>query len=266
MNRGGTPACRLKNPRRRKEVFKIVGMTKEELIALDPQSVDWSLSDEETFYIAKTLGAYWGYNYEVAKKGRSGLHAILKSGLHSDGFFVSAILLEHPNIRWLFANQMVLKFKELGIPKPDWIAGIPKGATELGKDVARIMGVKNAKMIKGDDGRIVLESSIAPDETLLGVEDFSTRGTGFREAVLNILSKQPKVKFLPYYEVILNRGGLTEVEVEGIAKPFRIVSVAVKRINDWSPPECPPCNDFNSKPIKPKATDENWRLITTSQQ
>lgn len=247
-------------------MLKIIGMAREELIVLDSAEVNWLLSDEETFYIAKTLGAYWGYNYEAAKKGKPGLHAILKSELHSDGFFISAILLEHSNIQWLFANQMVLKFNGLGIPKPDWVAGIPKGATELGKDVARIMGVKNAEMKKGDDDRITLESEIAPDETLLGIEDFSTRGTGFREAVLNILSKQPKVKLLPYYGVILNRGGLTEVAVDGIDRPFRIMPVAVKRINDWKPEECPLCNDFGSKPIKPKATEENWQLITTSQE
>lgn len=247
-------------------MFKIIGISKEELIALDPQSVDWLLSDEETFYIAETLGAYWGYNYEVAKKGKPGLHAILKSELHSDGFFISAILLEHPNLRWLFANQMVLRFNGLGILNPDWVAGIPKGATELGKDVAKIMGVKNAEMKKGDDDRITLESEIGQDETLLGVEDFSTRGTGFREAVLNILSKQPRVRFLPYYGVILNRGGLTEVEVEGIDRSFRIVPVAVKRINDWKTEECPLCKDFGSEAIKPKATEENWLAITTSQE
>lgn len=252
-------------------MFKITGMTKEELLGIHPDSLMRPgdvhlLTEEEVIYIAETLGAFWKYNYEVAKQGKSGLHAILKSGLHSDGFFISAILLEHSNIRWLFANQMVLRFNELGIPKPDWIVGIPKGATELGKDVAEIMGVKNAEIKKGDDGRISLESEIMPDETLLGVEDFSTRGTGFKEAVLAILSKQPKVKFLPYYGVILNRGGLTEVEAEGIAQPFRIVPVTVKRINDWEPPECPLCREFGSEAIKPKATEESWRLITTSQQ
>lgn len=246
-------------------MLKIIGMTKEELIALDPQKVDWPLSDEETFYIAKTLDAYWRYDYEAAQQGRPGLHAVLKSELHSDEFFVSAILLEHPNIRRLFANQLVMRVNRLGIPKPDWIAGIPKGATELGKDVAEIMGVKNTKMIKGEDGRIILESSIAPGETLLGIEDFSTRGTGFTEAVLDILSKQPEVKFLPYYGTILNRGGLKEIKVEGIAKPFQIVPVAVRRVKDWKPEECPLCK-MGSSPIKPKATDENWRLITTSQQ
>ncbi len=237
-------------------------MTKEELIALDPQSVDWLLSKEEIIYIAETFGAYWRYNYEAAKQGRVGIHAILKSELHSDGFFVSRILLDAPNIRWIFANQLVLRFNRLGIPKPDWVVGIPDGATKLGEDVAKIMGGKNAEM-KKEDGRIVLVSLIGAGESLLGIEDFCTRGTGFKEAVLDILSKQPEVKFLPYESVILNRGGLKEIVIEGIGS-FEVVPAVEHRVNDWEPKECPLCK-MGSKPIKPKATDENWRLITTSQ-
>lgn len=244
-------------------MFEIIGMTKEELIALDPQSIDWPLSKEEIIYIAETFWAYWRYDYEAAKQGRVGMHAILKSELHSDGFFISRILLEHPNIRRIFANQLVLRFNKLKAPKPDWVAGIPDGATKLGEDVAEIMGVKNAEM-KKENGRIVLVSSIGAGESLLGIEDFCTRGTGFKEAVLDILSKQPEVKILPYESVILNRGGLKEIVIEGVGS-FKVVPAVEHWVNDWKPEECPLCK-MGSEPIKPKATDENWRLITTSQQ
>jgi len=245
-------------------MLKIIGMTKEKLIALDPQSVDWLLSGEEFVYIAEILGAHWKYNYEAAKLGKPGLHAELKSLLHSDGFFVSAILLAPPNVRIITANQLVLRFNQLGIPKPDWVAGIPKGATKLGEDVAQIMGVKNAKMQKETE-RIELTTSIGPGESLLLLEDFCTRGTGFTEAVRDILAKQPQVKILPYELVILNRGGLSEIVIEGVGS-FQVVAVVEHRVNDWKPEECPLCHQMGSKPIKPKATDENWRLITTSQQ
>lgn len=244
-------------------MLKIIGMTKEELIALDPLRVNRLLSEKEIVYMAKTLDAYWGYNYEAAKQGRLGMHAILKSKLHSDGFFASWLMLQYPNIRKIVANQLVLRFNQLGISKPDWVAGIPDGATELGENVAQIMEVRNAKMRK-ENGRIVLVSSIGPKESVLLVEDFCTRGTGFKEAVMNIKSKQPHLKILPYELVILNRGVLKEIEIEG-AGSFKIVPLAEHRVNDWEPKECPLCK-MGSIPIKPKATDENWRLITTSQQ
>ncbi len=243
-------------------MLKIIGMTKEELIALDPRSVDRALTEEEVFYIAKATGSYWEYDYEAAEQGRTGMHAILKSERHSDGFFISRILLESPNIRKIMAYQLVSRFDRLMIRRPDWLVGIPDGATELGKDVAKIMGVKNAEM-KKEDGRITLTTSIAPGESMLMVEDFCTRGTGFKEAVVDVLAKQSQVKLLPYELVIINRGGLKEIEVEGV-DTFQVVAVVDHRVEDWGT-ECPLCK-MGSIPIKPKATDENWQLITTSQQ
>lgn len=236
-------------------MLKIMGMSKEELLNLVPHNINWLMTKEEILYIAKTLGSFWEYNYQAAKEGRVGKHALLKSGLHSDGFFVSRILLEPQNIRTIIANQLVLRFNQLEIPKPDWVAGIPEGATKLGQDVASLMGVKNAEM-KKEDGRIAMISSIAPGETLLLVEDFCTRGTGFTEAVLDIVSKQPKVKILPYELVIINRGSLSEISVEGVGI-FKIIAVATHRVNDWDPSECPLCK-MGSVAIKPKATEENW--------
>lgn len=242
---------------------QILGMTKEDLISIKPKSINRLLLEEEIIYIAKTLESYWQYDYEAARQGRVGMHAELKSLRHSDGFFVSRILLQYPRIRLLIANQLVIRFNRFENPRLDWVAGIPDGATELGKDVAKLLGAKNAK-IKKESGCIELVSLIGAGETLLLVEDFCTRGTGFREAVLNILAKQPQARIFPCEMVIINRGGLREIVVEGVGS-FCIIPAADYRVNDWDPNECPLCQ-MGSKPIKPKATDENWRLITTSQQ
>ena len=255
-------------------MLKIIGMTKNELLGLHPASLMRPgsiqlLTEEEVIYVAEALGAFWKYDYKAADRGKVGLHAELKLLLHSDGFFASRILLQYSNITTIMAEQQVMRFNELGVPNPDWVGGIPDGATELGKEVAEILGVKNAEM-KKEDGRIVLVSSIAAGETLLLVEDFCTRGTGLTEAVLDILSKQPAVKILPYELVIINRGGLSEIEIPtkktGSTKiVVKVVPVVNYRVNDWQPAECPLCKR-GSKPIKPKTTDENWLLITTSQQ
>ena len=255
-------------------MLKIIGMPKDELLGLCPDTLKRPgsirlLTEEEVIYIAETVGAFWKYNYEAAKQGRVGLHAELKSLLHSDGFFISRILLQHPNIRTIMADQMVMRFSQLGIPNPRRVGGIPDGATELGKEIAELLGAKNVEM-KKEDGKIVLVDSIAVDEDLLLGEDFCTRETGFIEAVLDILSKQPTVKILPYELVIINRGGLSEIEIpaEKVGSSrivVKIVPVVNYRVNDWQPADCPLCR-MGSKPIKPKATDENWRFITTSQQ
>lgn len=242
-------------------------MNKDELLALRPERVDRLLSTDEVVYIAKTLDAFWSYDYEAAKEGRAGMHAILKSLLHSDGFFISRIMLKYENIRKIMANQMAARFLDKMPPmfRPVWVGGVPDGATELGEDLSQSLGAKLAKMEKVD-GKISLVSDIGLDETLLLCEDFCTRGTGFREATQDIISKQPGVKFIFYEPVVINRGGLTSVDVESVGS-FKIIANADHRINDWNPEStegCPLCK-IGSAPIKPKATDENWALITKSQ-
>lgn len=249
-------------------MLEIIGMTKEELLGLSPDTLkrpseNRLLIGQEFVYIAQTLGAFWSFDYEAAKRGKIGMHAILKSKLHSDGFFVSRILLQYQNIKTIMADQQVMRFLQLGIPKPDWIAGIPDGATELGKEVAHSLGTRRAEMEK-NEGKIALVSSIPADESLLLVEDFCTRGTGFTEAVLDIWSKQPRVRILPLELVLLNRGGLKEIVIKD-KLTAQVVAVVNHRVKDWTPLECPLCK-MGSEPIEPKATDENWRLITSSQR
>lgn len=252
-------------------MLKIIGLPKEALLGLHPDSFQRPggkqfLTKDDIVYIAEALGAFWKYDYEAARCGKVGLHAELKSLLHSDGFLISRILLQYQNIRTIMADQLVMRFKRLGISRPDWVAGIPDGAAEIAKEVAGSLGAKYALMRK-ENGRLILESVVPAGETLLLIEDFCTRGIGFTEAVLEILSKQPQVTILPYELVILNRGGLKKIVIQGSGSYkliVEIVAVADFRINDWDPAECPLCK-MGSKPIKPKATDENWALITTSQ-
>ena len=244
--------------------MEILKMGRPELLNLEPKDIYLRrpLTPEEVVHMAKTLGAFWTYDYEAAKRGRVGMHAILKSGLHSDGFFVSRIMLQPWNILYAMAQQIVMRLQAANLPKPDYVAGIPDGATKLGDEVTWILGSKPARMEKVDS-RIYLISPLKTDCSLLFIEDFCTRGTGFTEAVRAVKENHPSVHILPYDPVIINRGGLEEIVVEGIGI-FKIMAVVENRINDWEPVDCPLCK-LGSKPIKPKETEENWQAITTSQ-
>ena len=241
----------------------ITEMTREELLVLEIKDIGQLLTPDEVVYMATSLGAFWAYDYEAAKAGKVGMHAVLKSGLHSDGFFVSRILLHPWNMRYIMANQIVLRLREANIQQPDYVVGIPDGATTLGEEVTWMLGSKRALMEKVD-GRICFQTYPNPDANLLLIEDFCTRGTGFIEAVRAVLMKHPTVKIIPYDPVIINRGGLREVVVEGVGK-FSVLPVVERRIQDWTPAECPLCTS-GSKAIKPKATDENWRMLLESQK
>lgn len=241
----------------------ILRMRKEELLALPFEAVDQPLTTEEVLHMATIFGAFWTYDYAAADQGRVGKHALLKSGLHSDGFCVSRILFELENIGRIFSHQIIMRLRDANIPTPDYVAGVPDGATKLGSSIAEILGARVAHMEKVD-GRIVLNAEIPNGATVLLVEDVCTRGTGFSEAVRAVKNRQPSVKLLPVDPVILNRGGLKEIPIEGVGT-FTVLAVAERRIQDWDPKKrCPLC-ERGSTPIKPKATDENWHLLITSQ-
>ena len=161
------------------------------------------------------------------------------------------------------AEQLVLHFNQLGIFDPDWVAGIPDGATGLGKEIASCLNAKIACMEK-IDGKIVLTSTIPFNDSLLLAEDLCTRGTGFCETVLNILMQNSHIRILPYELVLINRGGLEMIDVPGL-EPFKIVALAEHRITDWEKDDCCLCNDFGSVSIKPKVSDANWEDIMSSQ-
>lgn len=242
----------------------ITKMGREEILALRPGDVTWFISPEELFHIAEILGAFWKYDYRAADQGLLGLHALLKSLLHSDGFFVSKILLESENIRRIMALQIIMRLQQTSMMEPDFVAGVPDGATELGKIIGEVLGIPVAKMVKNPDGHIILETEIPNDSLLLVIEDICTRGTGFREGVLAIKNRQPTARFIMVDPVLLNRGGLKDFSVEGVGT-FVVLPVAEKRMNDWKADECPLC-ERGSEPIKPKATNENWERIINSQK
>ena len=244
--------------------MEILKMGREELLNLKPEDISRFLTPEEILHIAEIFGAWWAYDYEAARQGRVGMHAQLKSGLCSDGFFVSKILLASESIRLIFSNQMakLLKpvFEKLG--KTDWIVGVPDGATVLGENIGIFFGINVAKM-KKVDGKIFLITSVGFGETITVVEDFCTRGTGFSEAVRAIKTKQPMAIVSPYDPVILNRGDLTNFDVGH--ETFRILPIVNWRVKDWEPSGCPLC-EMGSIPIKPKETDENWLKLINSQK
>jgi orotate phosphoribosyltransferase len=239
-------------------------MDAKELLAINPKDVVRVLSAEEILHIFARLGGFWGYDYEAARQGRPGLHALLKSLNHSDGFVNSRVVLPNDNICEVMARQLVFHWRNQGLPKPDRIIGIPDGATRLGEHVGNILGVRVAKMEK-IDGKIQLVTDIEADQSVLFVEDFCTRGTGFKEAVLAVKAKQPAAVFVPVELVIINRGGLEDIEVDEIGS-FAIVAAATHRINDWKPGECPLCRDFHSEAIKPKVDEASWKRLITSQK
>ena len=95
------------------------------------------------------------------------------------------------------------------------------------------------------------------------VEDLGTRGTGLKEAVREVLIKQPRALVLWHELAVVDRGGSGRVNISDVHE-FTVVSLARLRANNWLPDDCPLCH-AGSKPIKPKVTSENWQTLIRSQ-
>lgn len=244
--------------------MNILRLERDEILALEPERVKFRLSKDEFIHIAKTLGAFWAYDYSALLHGKPGIHALLKSGRHSDGFFVSKVLLAWDNIRRIMGEQVVMAIHEARIPAADYVAGVPDGASALGKDIAEATGAREARLTK-IDGRISFETRLGAGDSILLVEDVCTRGTGFIEAVASIKEKRSGAHILRFAPVIINRGGLKAIVTEKWGE-FRIIPVIEWQIQDWGPVHgpCPLCQ-AGSIAIRPKMTDENWKALTTSQ-
>ncbi len=254
-----------------KRPLRIEEMDRGQLLAFDPNDMVRALTTEELVHIANVLGASWFYDYEALEAGRPGMHAELKSGRHSDGFFVSRILLDPENIRRLVVAQMAMLLKAVMLKEgkgnsPTHVVGVPKGATVLGEGVGAALGLEVLKMHKTDQGQFVVASPIGATACILVVEDICTTGKGFFIAIQALQEVQPKASFFPYDPVIINRGGLSSFCVKGVGG-FTVLSLANIEISDWdveNGEECPLCKR-GSEPVKPKATNANWQLITTAQ-
>lgn len=246
-------------------VLDLCSMGKGGLLALRP--IHWgirsmSLSPEEALYVARTLGAFWQYDYKAQRDGRPGLHAVLNSGRHSDGFIDFSIISNYENILQMIAYWLSHAFSQLKLPV-DHVIGIPNGGTALAKQISSELGLDQELLLEKEQGEIRLAKPVPPGARILLVEDCLTMGTAFARAVQVILANQPKAEILPVVLAFLNRGGLKQIEVEALGS-IRIIRLVDYFMQDWAPNNCPLCM-LGSEPIKPKATSENWRRITSSQ-
>lgn len=244
--------------------LNILAMNRDQLIAVDPDDVDWQ-SGGEIFYMLKKFDGYLGFDYSGAlKSGNPGHHFELKSGLHSDVFLDFNTVLQYKNLRKIIAMQLVREYKKslyeshnfswsdpacvVGVPT--CVAGIPNGATLLGEDVADIFGARKISIIK-KNGKIIMASALELFNTLLFVEDVFTKGTALNESINAVMSDRNGNlgRILPFILTIVNRGRLSNIKTNiGF---INVISLCSIKANEWDKDDCELCK-MGSKTIKPK--------------
>lgn len=223
------------------------------------------LTKEEMIAIFNYFGAFWQYEGKPCPEKP---HALLKSGLHSNGFIVCKDVLQYPFFCSFFASQILKHLRRTHgcFAKGqtiDVVVSSAYSAITLGYEVARkiVSNELNQKIEyipveKDEKGNpTIIRGGIDPSKNVLILNELMTTGSGStwetKRAVLacNGSGNSPKI-IEPSY-VLVHRS--KDYELLDGSKVFPIFHFDIE---NYKPEECPYCK-AGSEAIKPKL-DNNW--------
>ena len=195
-------------------------------------------------------------------------HVILASGKHSNGFFNSEIILEHPILVDEISSDIVdlLEQSGLKLANVDRVIGPAFGAITLAHDIARHISrrtgkdCKRAYPIKIDDrtkekSMHFEKTKVKPGELILGCEDVSTTTDSIKMA-MDAARKEGGLG-VAFIGMIVNRSG--NVKVDGA----KIISLITRHLPTWDVKkgeECPLCR-AGSEAIAEAKKPANWARL-----
>ncbi|MCL2798802.1 MAG: orotate phosphoribosyltransferase [Endomicrobia bacterium] len=165
-------------------------------------------------------------------------HFKLSSGLHSDTYFQSALILQHPAEAEKLAKELAKKIIDAKI-KIDVVVSPAMGGIIIGHEVARALGTR-AIFTERVDGKVILRRlfSVAKAEKVLIVEDVVTTGLSTQEVIGAL-----KADVVAVVSLVDRSAGKVDF---GVPR-FSLLSLEVK---SYKEEECPMCKE--GKPlIKP---------------
>ncbi len=201
----------------------------------------------------KLCGAYWVYS---GGKGES--HALLTSGLHSNGYFNVSEILKYPNLRRILACRLAAELELAGINKEDTdlIISSSYAAFPFGQAISDAMGIPSVYTEKDDkiqkwSGRfqtpkgarvLQVEELLTTVGTTLHVRDALLQG---EKNPFEFVKKNGKI----VVATIIHRPAKLPIKYES----HHVVALHEAEVHNWKPEECPLCKT-GSEALKPKAS------------
>lgn len=196
-------------------------------------------------------------------------HALLTSGLHSNGFFNSKPVIADTLLMYASVADLLQSFERQGgdFREVQVVVGPQTGATKMAQAARRLVNAVTdlecfcASPEKGEqEGRKMMvfiedEIRIVFQRRSLLCEDVLTTG-GSVELTTQAIERADGL-VLPFVLTLVNRSGLTEVGGR------KIISLINRHMPTWTPEECPLCPQ-GSEAIRPKdpvenlAGEKNW--------
>jgi orotate phosphoribosyltransferase len=168
-------------------------------------------------------------------------HFLLSSGMHSDTYFQSALVLQYPDIAGRLAEELAAQIKAK-VGTIDLVVSPALGGIVIGQEVARALGCR-AIFCERADGQLALRRNFAINqgERCLVVEDVITTGLSTREVVEVVKASGGDV--VSVASLVDRSAGKADF---GVPR-FSLLSLEVK---SYKPEECPLCK-AGSPVVKP---------------
>jgi orotate phosphoribosyltransferase len=148
---------------------------------------------EEIEKVLKKYNAFWRYSGKEREP-----HALLTSGLHSDGYFdFPYLFFQEPRIVPELAQLLVKKLqKEVDLSPVTVVVSSAMAAILLGYEVAKVLGRKFAYCEKEQGKQVLKRFDPQPDEKILQIEELITTLKTTKQVTEAIRGKNPEVEFL----------------------------------------------------------------------
>lgn len=166
-------------------------------------------------------------------------HFLLSSGLHSEQYLQSALVLQQPDIATKLCAALAEHFRDQRI---EVVIAPALGGVFVSHETARALGVR-ALFAERVNGELTLRRGfmIKPGERVLVVEDVITTGKSTRETI-SVVKKAGGV-VVAAGSLVDRSGGKADIGV-----PYR--SLVTLDVPTYSPESCPLCK-AGSAPVKP---------------
>lgn len=178
-------------------------------------------------------------------------HALLTSGLHSDGFVNCTMVTQHPTILQSAVSEGLKD--QLSDVMAEWVIGSAFGAITLAHAIAYHLGARAGFTEKDGELMKLSRFEIPTADRVLVVEDTISTGGSTKKTIEGIkTSGVEDSRILPYIVSLVNRSGKDELDGR------KIRALLTLNIHAWTPAECPLCK-IGSQPVRPKG---NWQVLT----
>lgn len=166
-------------------------------------------------------------------------HFLLSSGLHSDRYLQSALVLQQPGLATKLCAALAKNFADMKI---DLVIAPALGGVFVSHETARALGVR-ALFAERVNGELVLRRgfSIMPGERVLVVEDVITTGKSTKETI-NVAAKAGGI-VVAAGSLVDRSNGKADIGV-----PYK--SLVTLDVPTYTPATCPLCKS-GSVPVKP---------------